>query len=135
MLHSKIVKKFFLKDALPAFFSQFYVTEKKCNFAAFANASKHICVNFCSGVKSCCVFSPVQLKNSVNVFFQNVDLTDIPKCNFHCFCNALSGTAILAAILKMSSAFEKVLTKDEKQENFYKTIRNVASYEIHKRVA
>jgi len=68
-------------------------------------------------------------------FFQNVDLTAIPKCNFHCFCNALSGTAIFAAISKMSLAFEKVLTTDEKQENFYKTIRNVASYEIHKRVA
>jgi len=44
----------------------------------------------------------------------------ILKCNFHCFCNALSGTAIYAAISKMSVTFEEVLTKDEEQEDFLK---------------
>ena len=39
---------------------------------------------------------------------------------FYCFCNALSGTAIFAAISKMSVAFEVVLTKDEEQTDFLK---------------
>jgi len=42
------------------------------------------------------------------------------KCNFHRVCNVLSGTAIFAAISKMSVSFEEVLTKDEEQEHFLK---------------
>ena len=44
----------------------------------------------------------------------------IPKCNFHCFCNALIRTAIFAAISKMSVPFKNVLTKNEKQVDFLK---------------